>query len=266
MGRVTSTGTSKKYSAASGPPVGPECETCGLRHQLGGPIWSDRLHTQEFVQRVLSSVKQNPSRFGTSRRIQGVLSVVSEELEDVPLYHTVDQLSSTIHCNTPSLLQFRSALLNAGHQVSLSHACKNAIKTDAPSSVVWDVMRSWEKSHPVKREKLSETSPAFRILSKEPSFEACFTVREDANPESRKQHLSRFQENPQAFWGPKARAKAGGLCSDLQDKSKLLQNKRKAVDSVDYKKFHCKRHRRGSCDLGDACRYSHDASLLDQQQ
>uniref|UniRef100_A0AAV2LRA1 C3H1-type domain-containing protein n=1 Tax=Knipowitschia caucasica TaxID=637954 RepID=A0AAV2LRA1_KNICA len=98
------------------------------------------------------------------------------------------------------------------------------------------------------------------------SFEACFTVREDANPESRKQHLSRFQENPQAFWGPKARAKAGGLCSDLQDKSKLLQNKRKAVDSVDYKKFHCKRHRRGSCDLGDACRYSHDASLLDQQQ
>uniref|UniRef100_A0AAV2LSM4 tRNA (guanine(26)-N(2))-dimethyltransferase n=1 Tax=Knipowitschia caucasica TaxID=637954 RepID=A0AAV2LSM4_KNICA len=78
-----------------------------LPPQLGGPIWSDRLHTQEFVQRVLSSVKQNPSRFGTSRRIQGVLSVVSEELEDVPLYHTVDQLSSTIHCNTPSLLQFR---------------------------------------------------------------------------------------------------------------------------------------------------------------
>ena len=41
------------------------------------------------------------------------------------------------------------------------------------------------------------------------SLEACFTVREDANPQSRKRHLTRFQENPQAFWGPKARAKAG---------------------------------------------------------
>lgn len=40
-------------------------------------------------------------------------------------------------------------------------------------------------------------------------LEACFTVREDANPQSRKRHLTRFQENPQAFWGPKARANAG---------------------------------------------------------
>lgn len=30
-----------------------------------------------------------------------------QELSDVPLYYTLDSLSSTIHCNTPSLLQFR---------------------------------------------------------------------------------------------------------------------------------------------------------------
>lgn len=41
------------------------------------------------------------------------------------------------------------------------------------------------------------------------SMDACFTVRDDANPQSRKLHLTRFQENPQAFWGPKARAKSG---------------------------------------------------------
>lgn len=73
----------------------------------------------------------NPSRFGTSKRIEGVLSMVTEvlsslllslscvprrggltrsllqELDDVPLYYTVDSLSGTIHCNTPPLLQFR---------------------------------------------------------------------------------------------------------------------------------------------------------------
>uniref|UniRef100_A0A8C9YTC5 tRNA (guanine(26)-N(2))-dimethyltransferase n=1 Tax=Sander lucioperca TaxID=283035 RepID=A0A8C9YTC5_SANLU len=164
---------------------------------------------------------------------------------------------STIHCSTPPLLQFKSALLHAGHRVSLSHACKNAIKTDAPPAAIWDIMRCWEKANPVKREKLSETSPAFKILSTEPSLEACFTVREDANPQSRKRHLTRFQENPQAFWGPKARAKAGGgIATNLQDKRKKCQNKRKnqITDSSEVKNFHCKKFRqvsspRGSCRL-----------------
>ncbi|XP_072240718.1 tRNA (guanine(26)-N(2))-dimethyltransferase [Leuresthes tenuis] len=259
MGRRTSNGKNMKYSAATGPPVGPVCEHCGQRHQLGGPIWAEPIHDLAFVQRVLSAVSGNPSRFGTSKRIEGMLSMVTEELEDVPLYYAVDNLSSTIHCNTPPLLQFRSALLHAGHRVSLSHACKNAVKTDASPAVIWDIMRCWEKANPVKREKLSETSPAFKILSTEPSLEACFTVREDANPQSRKRHLTRFQENPQAFWGPKARAKAGGgITTDLQDKRKKFQNKRKITDSSQLKNFPCKRFRQGTCTHGDKCSYSHD--------
>uniref|UniRef100_A0A8C6KJ49 tRNA (guanine(26)-N(2))-dimethyltransferase n=1 Tax=Nothobranchius furzeri TaxID=105023 RepID=A0A8C6KJ49_NOTFU len=244
MGRRIDNGKHMKYSAATGPPVGPECEQCGQRHQLGGPIWAEPIHDQEFVQKVLSAVSGNPSRFGTSKRIEGMLSMVTEELEDVPLYYTVDNLTSTLHCNTPPLLQFRSALLHAGHRVSLSHACKNAIKTDAPPAAIWDIMRCWEKENPVKREKLSQTSPAFRILSTEPRLEACFTVREDANPQSRKRHLTRFQENPQAFWGPKARAKAGGgITTHLQDKRKKCQNKRKnqVTDSSQLKNFPCKK-------------------------
>uniref|UniRef100_A0A3Q1H5U9 tRNA (guanine(26)-N(2))-dimethyltransferase n=1 Tax=Anabas testudineus TaxID=64144 RepID=A0A3Q1H5U9_ANATE len=243
MGKRRSNGKNMKYSAATGPPVGPECEHCGQSHQLGGPIWAEPIHDLPFVQKVLSAVSGNPSRFGTSKRIEGVLSMVTEELEDVPLYYTVDSLSSTIHCNTPPLLQFRSALLHAGYSVSLSHACKNAIKTDAPPAAIWDIMRCWEKANPVKREKLSQTSPAFKILSTEPSLEACFTVREDANPQSRKRHLTRFQENPQAFWGPKARAKAGGgISTDLQDKRKKFQNKRKnQVTDSQLKSFPCKR-------------------------
>ncbi|KAM9769136.1 tRNA (guanine(26)-N(2))-dimethyltransferase isoform 1-T1 [Menidia menidia] len=267
MGRRTSNGKHMKYSAATGPPVGPECEQCGQRHQMGGPIWAEPIHDVAFVQQVLSAVSGNPSRFGTSKRIEGMLSMVTEELEDVPLYYAVDNLSSTIHCNTPPLLQFRSALLHAGHRVSLSHACKNAVKTDASPSVIWDIMRCWEKSNPVKREKLSQTSPAFKILSTEPSLQACFTVREDANPQSRKRHLTRFQENPQAFWGPKARAKAGGgITADLQDKSKKYQNKRKITDSSQLKNIPCKRFReQGSCTFGDKCCYSHEVEQTKEE-
>ncbi|KAL7989287.1 hypothetical protein Chor_011953 [Crotalus horridus] len=263
LGKVVSDGKNFNYKAACGPPVGPSCEHCHQHHQLAGPMWAAPLHDLGFVQRVLSAVESNPGRFQTNQRIQGILSMVMEELPDVPLYYTLDKLSKTIHSNSPSLLQFRSALLHAGHQVSLSHACKNAIKTDAPSSVLWDIMRCWEQLNPVKRERLSENSPAAHILSVEPKLQASFTVRADANPKSRKQRLRRFQMNPEPFWGPKARAKAGGgISSCLQEKRKLHQNKRKVCtegdDGSQLKNFPCKRFRQGDCSLGDKCCYSHE--------
>ena len=62
----------------------------------------------------------------------GLLSVIEEELPDCPLYYTVDHLCGVLHCSTPSLIQIRSAVLEAGYQASSSHACKTALKTDAP--------------------------------------------------------------------------------------------------------------------------------------
>lgn len=64
-------------------------------------------------------------------------------------------------------LSIRSALLNAGHKVSRSHACAGSIKTDASHREVHDIFRSWIKLHPVKMENISETSPARRLLAKE---------------------------------------------------------------------------------------------------
>ena len=37
----------------------------------------------------------------------------------------------------------RSAIMDRGYKVSLSHANANAVKTDAPHNVVWDIMRNW---------------------------------------------------------------------------------------------------------------------------
>ncbi|XP_045718852.1 tRNA (guanine(26)-N(2))-dimethyltransferase isoform X1 [Mirounga angustirostris] len=255
-----------KFSAACGPPVAPECEHCGQRHQLGGPLWAEPLHDLDFVGRVLEAVSTNPGRFHTSERIRGVLSVITEELPDVPLYYTLDQLSRTIRCSTPSLLQLRSALLHAGFRVSLSHACKNAVKTDAPSSALWDIMRCWGKECPVRRERLSETSPAFRILGVEPRLQANFTIREDANPSSRQRGLKRFQANPEANWGPRPRARPGGKAAGkAMERSRLHQNKRKepAEDPVQraarLKTFPCKRFKEGTCQRGEQCCYAHSS-------
>ncbi|CAM9644278.1 tRNA (guanine(26)-N(2))-dimethyltransferase [Lampetra planeri] len=263
MGKSTVHNSGLKFTAATGPPMGPNCENCGQRHHLGGPIWTGAIHDINYVQKIISAVEVNRTRFKTSDRIIGMLAVVTEELQDCPLYYGLDQLSSVIRCNTPSLLEFRSAVLHAGYRVSLSHACKNAIKTDAPPHVIWDIMRGWEKKWPAKKERLLETMPGFQILKKPASFEACFTLREDANPISRRKGLKRFQENPLPNWGPKARAKpGGGIQESEENKRKRQQGKRKATYSdPSLKAFPCKRFKKGICTFGDNCKYSHDQEV-----
>ena len=41
-------------------------------------------------------------------------------------------------------------------RVSASHANPLAVKTDAPSEVVWDIVRCWTKQHPVSGKKMEQ--------------------------------------------------------------------------------------------------------------
>jgi hypothetical protein len=72
------------------------------------------------------------------------------------------------HSFPPFLFFFSSAILNANHRVSVSHCTAGSIKTDAPASVLFDILRAWVKDHPVSKKQLTETSIAGKILAKEP--------------------------------------------------------------------------------------------------
>jgi len=202
--KVTENGNSVKYKPGTGPPVGMTCDQCNKPYQIGGPVWSDPIHDVDFVKAVVDDINKAKDKYGTFTRMNGLLSVISEELPDCPLYYTTGSLCATMRCNQPSFTTLRSAFLNAGYRVSVSHANQDAVKTNAPPSVVWDIMRSWVKKNPVKAH--NEQSPGYQILLKEPSFEADFSQHKDANPASRAKGISRFPELP-PNWGPKSRAK-----------------------------------------------------------
>lgn len=81
------------------------------------------------------------------------MTTVLEELPDVPLYFSLHDVCRTLHCTAPKAEVFRSALINAGYRASTAHCNPLGVKTDAPWSVVWDVMRCWVAEHPVKSVK-----------------------------------------------------------------------------------------------------------------
>jgi len=77
--------------------------------QLGGPIWSAPIHDKNFVNEVISAVEA--SDLGTKKRLEGVLAVIVEELNDVPLYYSLDRLFSTVHSTSMSMMMFRYVFL-----------------------------------------------------------------------------------------------------------------------------------------------------------
>ncbi|TRY63562.1 hypothetical protein TCAL_08696 [Tigriopus californicus] len=218
-------GKNFKYKLVSGPPVNKHCSHCQNTHQVGGPIWIAPIHDQHFVSELLVSLDNH--EYQTVERMKGMLTVA--ELPDVPLYYQQDRLCAMVKTGSGKMTVFRSALLNAGYRVSLSHANKMAIKTDAPAEFIWDMMRVWRKSN--SQSDLKPGTTAFALMATTPKHEVSFETHTEANPDSRKLQLKRFQVNPERNWGPKSRASAGNF--DDSEKRRQNQGKKRKQDPAD---------------------------------
>jgi len=156
-------GNQNVYQPARAPPA-PQCEETGAPFKVGGPAWLGPLHDKAVVDKAVRRLENmpkekkgegsgsgsKPTELKTRERLHGLLTSVSEELPDVPLYYLLPDLCHTVHCQSPPMAKVRAALVNAGYRVSGYHKDPQAIKTDAPNGVVWDVMRAWCKEHPPK--------------------------------------------------------------------------------------------------------------------
>lgn len=240
-------------------PLFPTCQETGGQFKTVGPLWLGPLHDKTVVNEAITRLEalqnlhtaaeeKEDSTFDTNvtfghlkmyKELHGLLTSCEEELDDVPLYYTMSNLAHTLSCQTPPINIFKSALINAGYRVSGYHKDAEAVKTDAPSSVVWDIMRAWCKDHPPnlnskknknkakKRQKVQNTndkigkedaengtadevsetkefkSVAEKILCVEPTIQVDFTIVDEVR---NRKKACRFPMNPEANWGPKKAA------------------------------------------------------------
>ncbi|XP_021905305.1 probable tRNA (guanine(26)-N(2))-dimethyltransferase 2 [Carica papaya] len=204
IGRTLSKNNSVRYLPGFGPVVPQECSDCGKKFNMGGPIWSAPIHDQEWVTSILSDVKSMKDRYPAYERISAVVTTISEELPDVPLFLSLHNLCATLKCTSPSAVMFRSAVINAGYRISGTHVNPLGLKSDAPMDVIWDIMRCWVKNHPVKAQPPDQ--PGSVILAKEPSLEANFARAVASLSKAQAKKIARFLPNPERHWGPKVRA------------------------------------------------------------
>ncbi|RKO97016.1 N2,N2-dimethylguanosine tRNA methyltransferase [Caulochytrium protostelioides] len=198
FGKSVQKGGQSRTGLSTGPPVGPLCAYCESPHHVGGPVYLGPLHDVAFAREARALVQKHPGAFKTHTRITGMLTVASEELP-TPLYYSVAALCRVVRAQSPAIPVFASALLNAGYQVSLTHCAPGMLKTDAPPAFLWHVLKHWIQQSGWVRKNVAHLSPGERLLKR-------LGLHADASRFGRKPGLVRFQINPTANWGPKARA------------------------------------------------------------
>ncbi|KAF4126670.1 tRNA (guanine26-N2/guanine27-N2)-dimethyltransferase [Geosmithia morbida] len=178
-----------KHVMALGPTADQFCPHCGTKTHLNGPMYGGRIHSPDFVRRLLTMLPDaDPAVYGTKQRLEGMLQTVLEEnittddslapaekvnpkedaaaaIDPCPFYFVPSRLAGVISCASPPDGMVRGALAHLGYQVSRSHCRAGSIKTDAPWSTVWWIMTEWARQKaPVKVSKFKPAMPAWKIL------------------------------------------------------------------------------------------------------
>ncbi|KAF2767609.1 N2,N2-dimethylguanosine tRNA methyltransferase [Teratosphaeria nubilosa] len=263
-----------KHTIAQAPSVDRLCEHCGSKMHVAGPMWGGPLHNASFVEKLMADVEEcDAETYGTKKRVEGMLDTALSELLVVPEAEriwsststiptegefiiktppeTIDQhpfffipsaIAKVIHSISPPEAPIKGALRGLGYKATRSHCKPGSIKTDAPWSVIWEIMREWTRQkHPIKEGSLREGQPGWRIMAKTRSGAADdetnggaqqdemvesgdigekgneldvskLKVRFDEvlGKDKQTKRLVRYQTNPRENWGPMTRAKGSG--------------------------------------------------------
>lgn len=245
------TGVFYKHVAAQGPAGDKSCQHCGSTMHMAGPMYAGYIHSPAFVKSVLAELEGASTEvYGTTERIRGMLQTALEEIlpervegqeaeaeaegskepvsreaelaaiDPYPFYFHPGQLSGIIRCTTPPETPLKGALRGLGYRVTRSHCKPGSIKTDAPWSIIWHVMKEWARQKaPIKEENVKVGSTGYRLLGlgKSDGKPASQDGKQDEMPavvfdeelgrDSSKGKLVRYQMNPRENWGPMNRAK-----------------------------------------------------------
>ncbi len=198
-----------KFSLAQGPSATQYCQHCDIKTHLSGPMWGGPIHNPYFVHRILDILPSlSAESYGTIPRIEGMLSVALEESVSFttqpcsptsqapddsaspppndnlqpftsldpsirathPFFILTSSLAKILHTVSPSDAAFRGALAHLGYRTSRSHTKPGSICTDAPWSVIWEIMREWVRQKaPVKSDAIKEGTAGWGIMRRDRS-------------------------------------------------------------------------------------------------
>jgi len=164
---------------------------------MNGPMYGGPLHNPAFIETILSYVPElDTTTYATLPRIEGMLTTALEEttlsgdpnapaatdstdvkegrlvpkldpaeVDAHPFYFTPSALARVLRCQAPPEAELKGALRHAGYKATRSHAKPGVIRTDAPWSFIWTMMREWVRQKaPIKEDAIKKGTPGWGIM------------------------------------------------------------------------------------------------------
>jgi tRNA (guanine26-N2/guanine27-N2)-dimethyltransferase len=126
------------------PETAAKCPECGAKMDYAGPLWMGKILNAEFIERMTS--ENTRMAFRESGRIGKLLTQVKAEANMPATYFVLDKLSGKLRLPAPSTADFFAALHNAGFKAAATHFNPRGVRTDAPASIMQDILRKLTSS------------------------------------------------------------------------------------------------------------------------
>jgi len=84
-----------------------------------------------------------------------------------PFFWFPSALAKVVHARAPSEAEVKGALRHAGYRAVRSHCKAGAIRTDAPWTFIWEMMREWVRQKaPIKEDSIKPVQAGYKIMKK----------------------------------------------------------------------------------------------------
>ncbi|MEM1515480.1 MAG: tRNA (guanine(10)-N(2))-dimethyltransferase [Candidatus Bathyarchaeia archaeon] len=116
-----------------------KCPECGSTLKAAGPLWLGRIADREFCSRLEENLEgEDFIHIGYEAR--RVISLVRGEVNAPITYYVIDKICDKLNIPTPSPERVILRLLSANYSALKTHFHTRGIKTDAPASIVTEVI------------------------------------------------------------------------------------------------------------------------------
>jgi len=115
-----------------------DCPECGSRLHAAGPLWLGEMWDERFCIQMQKEVKERNLRHG--KEILRLLSLAAKEAEAPITYYVIDKLCDRWGLPVPSMSRIVVELRKNGYQSVATHFSPKAVRTDAPASVMREIV------------------------------------------------------------------------------------------------------------------------------
>jgi tRNA (guanine26-N2/guanine27-N2)-dimethyltransferase len=114
------------------------CPECGFKMSLAGPLWLGELLDESFCTKMQCELEKKNLRL--RKKLSKLLSLNISEAKATATYYVIDKLCDKFNLPIPAVSDVMAELKKMGFQASNTHFNTKAVKTNAPSKSIKDIL------------------------------------------------------------------------------------------------------------------------------